>query len=296
MSRLAPVLAVVACLAGVATAAPAATQDRAPRPVHETARSGAVAATLDYVRVSAFEARDVRVSITRDGAAALTDDPLGRACRACRRAMPIGGFRSGGDARSLFLRDLTGDGEPEALVDLYTGGAHCCSITAIYGWDAGTGSYRRLIHDWGDPGYTIEDLTGGPGAELLTADVRFAYAFCAYACSAMPGQVLRYEDFRLVDVTTEFPGRIRDEIRSLRGSLREIRRGPTADRFTTKGILPALCANLHLLDRGAECRAELRTALRRGEVSREPGDIGPSGRRYVRDVLRFLRKTGYRRP
>lgn len=289
MRRLASTLVVLACLA----AAPAAVaQDGAATgPQTEIATEGTVSATLSYDRVNDFEARDVRLSIVRAGVDALVGDDLGKACRECSGALPVGALADDG-TKSVLLRDLTGDGEPEVLVDLYTGGAHCCSITAIYGWDGGTSAYRRLVSNWGDPGYAIKQLGGAPA--LVTADARFAYAFCAYACSAMPGQVLRYEDFALVDVTAQFPARIRAEVRRLRRSLRQIRRGPADERFAIKGILPALCADLHLLGRGAACRAQLRTALRRGEVASASGDIGASGRRYVRQVLRFLRKTGYR--
>lgn len=294
MRRLGSTLA-VALVAGLAAVPAALAQSGLPTgPLTETAVQGAVSATLAYDRVSDFAARDVRVTIARDGITAVDGDRLANACRGCRLAMPVGGFREGPDADSILLRDLTGDGDPEVLVDLYTGGAHCCSITAIYGWDASTSSYRRLVQNWADPAYAIKDLPGGDGLELLTADVRFAYAFCAYACSAMPGRVLRYEGFALVDVTTGFPARIRAEIRSLRASLRQIRRGPESDRFATKGILPALCADLYLLDRGKACRAVLRDALRRGELVSREADLASAGRAYVRQVLRFLRKTGYR--
>lgn len=290
MRRLVSALALTACL--VAAPAAAAQDEPKPGPRQETASVGSVTATLDYVMASFFEATDIRLSIMRDGAAAVVEGAnLTNPCRECAGA-PVGGRDS--SMKSLTLRDLTGDGDPEVVVDLYTGGAHCCWVMAVFGWDPARSAYRRVVRNWGDPGFRIADLAAAPGAEILSADGSFAYAFCAYACSAMPGQVFRYQDFRLVNVTKEFPARIRREIRELRSSLRDIRRQPKDDRFALKGILPALCADLYLLRRGAECRRDLSVALRRGELSRDQADIGPSGRRYVRQVLGFLKRTGYR--
>ena len=42
-------------------------------------------------------------------------------------------------------RDFDGDGEPEILTTVYTGGAHCCTITQLLTWD-GT-AYRQRFHD-----------------------------------------------------------------------------------------------------------------------------------------------------
>ena len=56
----------------------------------------------------------------------------------------------------LRIIDLDGDGEPEVLVDLYTGGAHCCWATLFLRWDGHT--YRSMQHLWGDPSYDLSDL------------------------------------------------------------------------------------------------------------------------------------------
>ena len=214
-------------------------------------------ATLTY-RLKRFnQATNVRLAVTRGGAPATlpSDGDVGAGCRFCKGAAPIGGLSDGGGepVSSLTLADLTGDGDPEVIVDLFTGGAHCCSVSVIYGWDAATNAYRRLDQLWGDPGYSLADLPGGPAQELVTFDDRFAYAFCAYVCSAMPEQIFRYQDFGLVNVTREYPDRIRADLRALRGSLRQARRHRD-EGFSIKGILPAVCADLYLLDRGAACR------------------------------------------
>lgn len=288
MRRLAPVL-LSACLLAVFAAGAQA----APAVHQETASAGSVSATLDYTLATPYEASDVRLTVTRGGATVLSGGHVGAACRECGNAIPVGGLE-GSSATSVRLADLTGDGDPEVLVDLYTGGTHCCSISVIYGWDAATSAYRPLARNWGDPGYALARLGGGgPGQELVSADDRFAYRFCAFACSAMPIQVWRYRDFRLVDVTRRFPARVRRDLRALEGSLRQARRHRD-QRFAIPGLLPALCADQYLLGRGSACRRVLHDAVRRGDVPGDPTLTVPGGRRYARAVLRFLHRTGYR--
>ena len=297
MARIAATAALVAAL--LALSAPVASAQGAAAARTETRTAGTVAATLTYTLRGYAEARDVRLGITRAGVAATVSDggDVAANCKFCRGAAPVGGLSAadGGEpVSSLTLADLTGDGDPEVIVDLFTGGAHCCSVSVIYGWDAQANAYRRLNQLWGDPGYSLAALPGGPGQELVTSDDRFAYAFCAYVCSAMPTQIFRYQDFRLVDVTRQYPKRIRADLRALRGTLRNARRH-RGEGWTIKGVLPAVCADLYLLDRGAQCRRALDRALRRGDLRKRPGDISEHhGRAYIRAVLTFLAKTGYR--
>ena len=282
--------AAIACL----IAAPSALADT-PGAKTETATVGGVTATLTYDVQSDYEAGDVRVAITRDGVPATLEgggDPAW-GCKQCENAIPVGALSTG--LKSLRLVDLDGNGETEVIVDTYTGGAHCCSISAIYGWDPAMGQYRHLVQFWGDPGYVLKDLSGAPGRELVSADPRFAYTFCAYVCSAMPVVVLRYEDYSLVDVTKQFPLQMRRQDRELRQTIKRLGR-KSADRFAVRGMLPALCANLYRLGEGASCRSQLQSALRRGWLSQAPGDQAADwagGRKYIARVDRVLKKYGY---
>src|SRR5436190_4683039 len=127
----------------------------------KTARLGDVEATVSWKPARDFEAKDVRLEIRRSGETAL-HATLGR------------------DApQRIRARDLDGDGEPEVVVDLYTGGAHCCFYSRIYRY--AQPSYVALRHDWGDLGYRLRDLDHDGVPELVSADDRFAYAFTAYA-------------------------------------------------------------------------------------------------------------------
>ena len=61
----------------------------------------------------------------------------------------------------LQVVDLDADGEPEVLVDAYTGGAHCCALTEILRFDGA--AYAPAETTWGNFGYALKDLDGdGP--------------------------------------------------------------------------------------------------------------------------------------
>lgn len=279
-------IAVLTCLA----AAPAAAQAQSGNgPKSEAAGAGTVQATFTYRKTSSYEARDMRLFITRAEAPALSNDDVGKACKACSPTIPLGAF-AGPDEKSLTVRDLDADGEPEVLLDLYTGGAHCCFITVLYRWD-GMG-YRRSVRQWGDPGYRLGDVGRDGKVEFLSANGSFAYAFCAYVCSYMPLQIWRLENGRFTDVTRSFPDRIAKDLASARSAYERARKRSSYRPFV-KGILPAICADLALLGRAKECDAVLARALRRGELGADQVDLGPSGRKYVADVKAFLRRGGY---
>jgi subtilisin-like proprotein convertase family protein len=247
----------------------------------ERGRSGSVVAELSY-RESNDVYREPRLRIVRDGRVAL-DRPLprvgcgGGACPGWRPAGPP------------VVRDLDADGEPEVIVDEYSGGAHCCTYSVLF--RRAGGGYSTLVHRWGNVGYRLLDLDRDGRPELRSADDRFAYAFTAYATSLDPVQVWRYEHGRLVDVTRSFPGAVAADARAAwRLYLRERRARPREVR----GVLAAWLADQLLLGRSAAGWRALDAAYRRGDLGRGPRLYGyPAGTRYLAALRAFLRRTGY---
>ena len=88
------------------------------------------------------------------------------------------------------VRDLDG-GEPEVLVDLYTSGAHCCSVTLILRWDAAAHRYRSRLVYWGNYGMKLADLDHDGLPEFSAFDERFLYAYTAYVFSYCAAADLR---------------------------------------------------------------------------------------------------------
>ena len=269
-------LAVV--FAALALAAPAASA-----PPKETASGGAVRAELSYTKVSDTEVRDLRLKLVRAGTTVL-DGRLRLNCPDCG-AVPVKVV----GLRSLRVRDLDGDGEPEVLVDLYTGGAHCCFVTAFYRYDPSGPRYARSEHDFGDAGFTLRDLDRDGVPELESFDVAFAYAFASFADSVFPVQIWHYRQGTLSDVTRSFPKVVAAEVDELwRGYLKE--RGQTGAEL--RGLLAAWAGDMVLLGRGAEVWPRLEQARARGDLA----GIGPwpAGRKYLAVLRSFLRDAGYR--
>src|SRR4051812_48617620 len=149
------VRSILVALAGLAVLAPTAAATT------ETATSGTVSATLSYDHVEdSFEYTNVQLTISRAGAQVLAADPTFDDCPSCAPA-------GQGNRDSVLVRDLDADGEPEVIVDFYTGGAHCCYLSRFYRWDGTT--YVPADRNFGDPGYRIADLDGDGVMELLTA-------------------------------------------------------------------------------------------------------------------------------
>jgi hypothetical protein len=91
--------------------------------------------------------------------------------------------------------DLTGEGHPEAVMQVYTGGAHCCFSTVAY--DLGPTTLTRILEK--PPSNcdgAFQDMDGDGIAEYATCDDRLAYAYCPYAGSPMVLVILEYDPAR----------------------------------------------------------------------------------------------------
>ena len=252
-------------------------------PTAENATSGQVSAKLAWDQSPDKGASGVRVTITRGGVELVAED-LQPGCREFCWEPP-------GD-EPLRVRDLNADGEPEVLVDLYTGGAHCCSMLRLYGFDPASGRYARLDRDFGNPGYTLRDYRRDGQIEISTTDDRFSYLFTSYLESARPLLVLRYEAGGLVDVTRRFRPEIRSHAKSLYSFYKRLRREGDLD---VRGVLAAWQADNYLLGGSAPGRGweKLRVAARRGELDHVGANRGPEGSRYVLSLRRYLKRFGY---
>jgi hypothetical protein len=266
-------------LAAPATAAPGS----------ETVQSGQVTATLSWKQNDARGFTDVRVVISRAGKQLVSEETDPRCKEFCPQPANLGAGR-----RSIAIRNLGGDAELEVLVDLYSGGAHCCLISLIYGFQPSSGTYAKLRHDWGNPGYRLRDLGRDRRLEFVTEDDRFSNLFTSYAESGRPIRIFRYDGRRLVKVTRRFRRQIARHARGLYRLYRRLRRQRGVD---LRGVLAGWQADNYLRSRRTAARGwrKLRAAARRGELRRPQHATGPSGRAYLRALLRKLRRFGYAR-
>ena len=264
----------------------AAPAQGAPR--QEVAERGGVRAVLTYDCAGRQRAncKDFSIAITRNGTQLLSQRISPRRQAGIAPGRPPG-------TKAVVVVDLNGDGEQEVLVDLFTGGAHCCFYSLVYGYSFMTSAYERLTHDWGDASYTLENLGRDRTREFVSGDPRFAFAFTSFAESRFPIQIWQYRPQGLRDVTRRFPGEVRRDIRRLRRALRDFVR----ERIDLRGVAAAMQADRYLLGRKSAAAGwrQLRRMAARGQLGRPRGSFGPSGARYIKALRRFLRRHGYAR-
>ncbi len=87
--------------------------------------------------------------------------------------------------------DINGDKIPEAVIETYSGGAHCCFGTRIYK----LGEEPQLLYQKpeSNAGGQFEDLDKDGIQEFITYDDLFAYQYCSYAGSPFVKAILVYD-------------------------------------------------------------------------------------------------------
>jgi hypothetical protein len=261
---LRPTLAAAVLLAVAPAAAHATT---------ETSASGATSVTFTYEKTGDFTYTGMKLTITRAGAVAYDGVASTKECENpyCAPAGVVSGT-------SLKVADLDGDGEPEVLVDLYTGGAHCCTVTEVLRFD-GTG-YAVTKRNFADFGYTLD------GATFVTGDPRFAYAFASFADSAFPVQLLSFGAAGWRDVTKTQPATLTADAARWLKEYKQRRSGTRA-----LGVLAAWVADEYRL--GAKRKADkyLAAEARAGRLKADQG--WPRGKTYISTLKRRLKAWGY---
>jgi hypothetical protein len=251
----------------------------APKPHVERARAGAVEAFFSYsYNAAAFRFSRQRLVIKRDGktsfSARLRKPPGGL------NVQPAGYFSH---RRSVFVTDVEGDGEPEVVLDLYWGGAHCCWYSQIYRYVPATGHYSPLLHVWGNFSYVFADLDHDGMQELLTRDDRFSYAFASFADSRWPLRILRYRAGRLTVETPSFPSEIGRDANTLWHAAMNPKR-----KASNQGIVAAWAAEQCLVGHAAVAFKTIDRLSRSGKIHGERTRVA-----FERKLRSFLRRTGY---
>jgi hypothetical protein len=265
--------AVMLCAAAAATAAP-------PGAHRETARSGAWVAVLSYVKKSAGGLpRYTRMRLALSNASTTVyDAPV------LSRVAGAGQLQPGGFGRpSLRFRDLDADGTPELLLDLYTGGAHCCFLTQVFDLVASPPRKREL--DFADAGARL--IVVGGRVLFRTNDPVFAYAFTDFADSGSPLALWSYTRSGMENVTRDEPALVRRDATTWWNAYRTQSRR----KGDVRGLLAAWAADESLLGRAAQARTTLDGLARAGRL--EQGEDGAKGAAYVRQLWRFLARHGY---
>jgi hypothetical protein len=255
--------AALAALALVGAAAASALKTK-------TAALGKVRATVSWQPLRYARAKNVRLVIARDGQTVLAQ-------------------KLGPEApQAIAVRELDASGEPQVILDLYTGGAHCCFFSRIYRF-TGTG-YVPLDHMWGDMSYLLRDLNRDGVPEFVSADDRFAYAFTAYAASSFPIQIWEYAGTGLADVTTSYQSLIREDARVLWKGYLTQRSSKYPD---VRGVLAAWMADQYLLGQEAAGWATMKRLNAKRAFRGIGGDYWAKNGAYLTKLRKFLVRNGY---
>jgi hypothetical protein len=146
---------------------------------------------------------------------------------------------------AVSLEDVDADGIAEAIVEIYSGGAHCCTSHIIHRWQGDrfetidTGFRDR----WGG---SFRDLDGDGRLEFVSFDNAFLYAFSSYAGSFPPSQILALQDGQFVDVTRQYPEELRAIANQMREAVQRIQAEP-ASQDEINGLLAGYVAQMILL-------------------------------------------------
>ncbi len=193
---------------------------------------------------------------------------------------------SPGSRHTLKLENVWGGSLAEALVELFSGGAHCCFQSLVVLVD-GAHPGRLLFHDWGDPGYRGERHDGT--FSFVSADDRFAYAFTSFAGSGLPVQVWTIDPAgRFADVTSSRLDLVGSDAKLWWRVYLGQRGKPDAD---VRGVIAAWCADEYRLGLASACDGELATALKAGYL--DGPALWPKNQKFVAALKRSLAKWGY---
>lgn len=178
------------------------------------------------------------------------------------------------------VRTLDTDQEPEVLLDLFTGGAHCCTYSLIYRYDSAAKRYSYIKHDWGNTGYKLQDLSKDNIPEFDSRDDRFAYAFGSYAGSAFPLQIWQYRQGRMLEVTRQYPKLIYEDAYYWWQLF--VQKGQQDTVEYGRGPLSAYLADKYLLGEGQDGWQRIEQVYKGGDRQQ-----------YFGELRSFLQKTGY---
>jgi hypothetical protein len=273
MKRAIPILCAAVALVAPQAAA-AATQ---------TATAGDVTATFTYYGTYP-QYHGETLSISRAGQVIYDQPVSSRDCLTGTYECAPGNI-SGGD--SVHIVNLESTSEPNVVLDLYTGGAHCCWVEQVFSFDAATSTYLMSERDFWDVGDQMVDLRHDGLSEFLSADERFEYAFTDYAASGAPIQILSFAGGHFTDITRQFPKLIARDAAVWMKAFKAQAKEHYPDSV---GVVAAWAADEDLL---GHHKLVARFLARQAKLGHLNSPIEPGGKKFVRALQKMLRKDGY---
>ncbi len=246
----------------------------------QTAHLGDVSATFTFQgRFPNY--RNLHLKITTAGEVLYNAAVTSRQCP--NRCAPA---TTGPHQSSVRALDLDSNGQPDVVLALYTGGAHCCFVDQVYSLDRGTMAYVKTEHYFGNAGAVINDLGHNGRLQFVSTNDAFYYEFASFAYSGAPIQIWSFANDHFADVSRGYPKLVKsDAARWWRLFTRHYQAG--------EGFIAAWAADEALLGHSEQVKITLAKQLRLGHLHSDLGPPLPSGKRFVAALLKFLHKLGY---
>lgn len=106
--------------------------------------------------------------------------------------------------------DLNRNGIPDLMIEMFSGGAHCCFTTSLIELsDPASMVFEQAFSEC--PASPI-DLDGDGIAEFTSCDDIWAYEYCSYAESPLPSVAWKWNGERYEIANADFPSLYDDEI------------------------------------------------------------------------------------
>jgi hypothetical protein len=222
----------------------------------------------------------LRLRVTRSGVVVYN-----RAVALPRACVPDGcRLAAVGSGRPFQLVYLGVSKGPTALIWLWTGGAHCCTVLRAVSIPDGAVAAKNF----GNFGARLTELHAS--RVFVSADDRFAYLFTSFAASAPPIQIWRFRNGRFSDVTRMSPEQITADAARWWKLIQKDRRL----RLEARGVFAAWAADTCALGQPARVRRELAIGVAAGVFSPPRGEPdGLAGAQYAAALQRKLTAWGY---
>jgi hypothetical protein len=161
-----------------------------------SASAGGVEATLSYSGGPGITTKNERLTIEQNGKVVYSEPVPAKGCfKACAPE----------DKNPVHVVDLYGDGTEEVVLDLFSGGADCCTIEQVYVPSAAVNSYVLDQYNFGNAGAVLADIGPKGRPEFVSANGIFYCQFVGCAGSGQPLQIFEFSGEKFVDVTKQHP-------------------------------------------------------------------------------------------
>jgi hypothetical protein len=249
----------------------------------QTAHGGAVTATFTFKgKVPNFHG--LHLTISRAETVVYDQPVVAKFCGKLCWPGPVVGRRS-----AVQVVDLEGTGEPDVVLDLYSGGAHCCTVVQIFSFDPAANTYVKTEREFGDPDARVVDLRHDGRFEFLTADDSFAYRFTDFAASGLPIEIFTFSAGHFTDVTRSYPKLIAKDAAFWLKAFKSQAKQHYPDSV---GLIAAWAADEDLLGHAKLVSRYLHQQAAAGHLN-APFEAG--GTKFIANLQKFLRRRGYLR-